>query len=94
MTSHLDALVELNKQVAVEKPSAEQEQEEVAERETDVQDDPFERPDFAVPLAILVFGKWWGHAMVNTSRTMPLDDLHGCSRATPEGRIYPRRQVE
>jgi len=62
MTSHLDALVESNKQLTVEEQHAAQEQEKDAAREMDVQDDPVERPNFVVlmiSIAILVFGIWW-----------------------------------
>ena len=62
MTSHLDALVELNKQVAVEEPRVEQEQQEAAEREIDDQSHPFDRKDFLLLMisnAILVLGVWW-----------------------------------
>lgn len=62
MTSHLDALVELNKRFAVEEQRADQEQEKDARGEIDAQGDPFERRDFVVlmiSIAILVFGIWW-----------------------------------
>jgi len=60
--SDLDALVELNKQVAVQEGRADQAQAKDAARETNDRHHPFDWWDlvlFMMPVAILVFTTWW-----------------------------------
>jgi len=62
MKSGLDALVELNKQVAVQEGRADQAQEKDAARQTNDRHHPFDWWDFLLlmmPIATVVLTMWW-----------------------------------